>query len=47
MTVATGAGGLGMCGGPSGAVWLPVSSTGPRRHLIDLAAGTAVSGRRS
>ena len=47
--VATGAGGLGtgMGGGPGGTVWLPVGSTGPRRHLIDLTLGTAVSGRRS
>ena len=33
--VATGAAGLG--DGPGGPVWLPVGSTGPRRHLIDLA----------
>jgi len=49
VAVATGAGGpgTGMGAGPGGAVWLPVGSTDPRRHLIDLAAGTAVSGRRS
>jgi hypothetical protein len=49
VAVVTGAGGLGAGkgAGPGGAVWLPVASTGPRRHLIDLAAGTAVSGRRS
>jgi len=49
VVVVTGAAGLGdeMGTGPGGAVWLPVGSTGPRRHLIDLAAGTAVSGRRS
>ncbi len=49
VTVATGAAGLGtgMCGNGGGAVWLPVGSIGPRRHLIDLAAGTVVSGRRS
>lgn len=49
VAVATGAGGLGagMGAGPGGAVWLPVGSTGPRRHLIDLAAETAVPGRRS
>jgi hypothetical protein len=49
VAVATGAGGLGtgMGGGPGGAVWLPVGSTGPRRHLIDLTAGTALLGRRS
>ncbi|HEY3843442.1 MAG TPA: replication-relaxation family protein [Acidimicrobiales bacterium] len=43
--VATGATGLGDemgagpggPGGPGGPVWLPVGSTGPRRHLIDLA----------
>jgi len=47
--VVTGAAGLGagMGGGPGGAVWLPVGSTGPRRHLIDLAAGTTASGRCS
>jgi len=39
--VATGAAGLG--DGPGGPVWLPVGSTGPRRHLIDLAP----AGRRS
>ena len=49
VAVATGAGGLGAGkgAGPGGAVWLPVGSTGSRRHLIDLAARTAVSGRRS
>jgi len=36
--VVTGAVGLGdEMGGPGGPVWLPVGSTGPRRHLIDLA----------
>ncbi len=37
--VVTGAVGLGdeMGAGPGGPVWLPVDSTGPRRHLIDLA----------
>jgi len=45
VAVATGAAGSGA--GPGGAVWLPVGSTGPRRHLIDLAAGTALTGRRS
>ena len=45
VAVVTGAGGMG--GGPGAAVWLPVGSTGPRRHLIDLAAETAVPGRRS
>ena len=45
VAVATGAAGPGA--GPGGAVWLPLGSTGPRRHLIDLAPGTAVSGRRS
>jgi len=39
--VATGTGGLG--DGPGGPVWLPVGTTGPRRHLIDLAP----TGRRS
>jgi hypothetical protein len=39
--VATSAAGLG--DGPGGPVWLPVGSTGPRRHLIDLAP----AGRRS
>ena len=39
--VATATTGLG--GGPGGPVWLPVGSTGPRRHLIDLAP----AGRRS
>lgn len=49
VAVVTGAAGLGneMNHGPGGAVWLPVGSTGPRHHLIDLADGTAVSGRRS
>ncbi len=49
VAVVTGAAGLGtgMGGGPGGTVWLPGGSTGPRRHLIDLAAGTAVPGRRS
>jgi len=42
--IATGATGLGdeMGSGPGGPVWLPVGSTGPRRHLIDLAG----AGRR-
>jgi hypothetical protein len=37
--VVTGTAGLGneMDHGPGGSVWLPVGSTGPRRHLIDLA----------
>ena len=35
VSVATSAVGLG--DGPGGPVWLPVGSTGPRRHLIDLA----------
>jgi Replication-relaxation len=39
--VATSTAGLG--DGPGGPVWLPVGSTGPRRHLIDL----ATAGRRS
>ncbi len=49
VAIATGAAGLGddPGAGPGGAVWLPIGSTGPRRHPIDLAAGTVVSGRRS
>ncbi len=49
VSVATAASGLGdeTGAGPGGAVWLPLGSTGARRHLIDLAAGTAVPGRRS
>jgi hypothetical protein len=39
--VATGAGGHGDdSAGPGEAVWLPTGSTGPRRHLIDLATTT-------
>lgn len=42
LAVVTGAAGLGE--DPGGQAWLPVGSTGPRCHLIDLAAPT---GRRS
>ncbi len=42
--IATGAAGLGAQAGPGGPAWFPVGSTGPRRHLIDLATTT---GRRS
>jgi hypothetical protein len=35
LAVVTGA--VGLADGPGGEVWLPVSSTGPRCHLIDLA----------
>lgn len=44
--VATGAAGLSdhTGAGPGGPVWLPVGSTGLRRHLIDL---TTTTGRRS
>ncbi|HVA02159.1 MAG TPA: replication-relaxation family protein [Acidimicrobiales bacterium] len=41
LAVATAA--TGIAAGPGGAVWLPIGSTGPRRHIIDL----VTSGKRS